>query len=73
MNGQSSETARTVMTVDRSHVLIPALADEKLDWIFDSGSAYHLCGDREMFSTYAACDGGLVWMANNTLSKVVGK
>ncbi|GFS33593.1 hypothetical protein Acr_00g0029480 [Actinidia rufa] len=26
-------------------------------------SAYYLCGDREMLSTYAACDSGLVWMA----------
>ena len=26
-----------------------------------------------MFSTYAACDGGLVWMANNKLTRVVGK
>ena len=74
MNGQSSKIARTtVMTVDKSHVLIPALADKKLDWIFDSGSAYHLCEDREMFSTYATCDGRLVWMANNTPSRVVVK
>ena len=25
-----------------------------------------------MFSTYAACDDGLVWMANNIASRVVG-
>ena len=26
-----------------------------------------------MFSTYAAHDGGLVWMTNNTLSRFIGK
>ena len=28
--------------------------------------------DREMFSTYVACE-GLVWMVNNTANRVVGK
>ncbi|GFZ21319.1 hypothetical protein Acr_29g0004810 [Actinidia rufa] len=39
----------------------------------NQGSAYHLCGDREMFSAYATCDSGLVRMAHNTTSSVVGK
>ena len=61
------------MDVDESEVLLTALADGKLDWILDSSNAYHLCGDRDMFSTYAAYDGRLVWMENNTLSRVVDK
>ncbi|GFY82810.1 hypothetical protein Acr_02g0010500 [Actinidia rufa] len=36
------------------------------------GNAYYLCRDREVVSTYAACE-GRVWMANNTASRVVGK
>ena len=70
---QSSDTAATaVMAVDESDVLLAASDDGKSDWILDSGSAYHLCRDREVFSTYAACE-GRIWMANNTSSRVVGR
>ncbi|GFY85700.1 UDP-glucosyl transferase 89B1 [Actinidia rufa] len=70
---QSSDTAATaVMAVDESEVLLAASDDGKSDWVLDSGSAYHLCRDREVFSTYAACE-GRIWMANNTSSRVVGR
>ncbi|GFZ10796.1 hypothetical protein Acr_22g0001940 [Actinidia rufa] len=64
----------TVMAVDEDEidVLLVASEDGKLDWVLDLDSAYHLCRDREMFSTYVACE-GRVWMANNTASRVVGK
>ncbi|GFS38819.1 hypothetical protein Acr_00g0059610 [Actinidia rufa] len=48
------------------------LDDGKSDWVLDSSSAYHLCRDREVFSTYAACE-GRIWMTNNTSSRVVGR
>ncbi|GFY85861.1 hypothetical protein Acr_04g0005990 [Actinidia rufa] len=57
---------------DESDVLLVASEDGKLDWVLNSGSAYHLCRDREVFSIYAACK-GRVWMAKNTASRVVGK
>ncbi|GFZ19211.1 hypothetical protein Acr_27g0009500 [Actinidia rufa] len=60
------------MAVDESEVLLAVSDNGKLDWVLDSGSAYHLCRDREVFSTYAACE-GRIWMANNTSSRVVGK
>ncbi|GFY93939.1 hypothetical protein Acr_09g0003850 [Actinidia rufa] len=70
---QSSDTAATaVMAVDESEVLLAASDNGKSDWVLDSGSAYHLCRDREVFSTYAACE-GRIWMANNTSSRVVGR
>ncbi|GFZ08239.1 hypothetical protein Acr_20g0000470 [Actinidia rufa] len=72
---QSSDTAATaVMAVDENEfdVLLAASDDGKSDWVLDSGSAYHLCRDREVFSTYAACE-GRIWMANNTSSRVVGR
>ncbi|GFZ02299.1 actin depolymerizing factor 1 [Actinidia rufa] len=59
------------MAVDESEVLA-ASDNGKSDWVLDSGSAYHLCRDREVFSTYAACE-GRIWMANNTSSRVVGR
>ncbi|GFZ05667.1 hypothetical protein Acr_17g0012390 [Actinidia rufa] len=70
---QPSNTAATaVMAVDESEVLLAASDNGKSDWVLVSGSAYHLCRDREVFSTYAACE-GRIWMANNTSSRVVGK
>ncbi|GFZ13173.1 hypothetical protein Acr_23g0015580 [Actinidia rufa] len=57
---------------DEIDVLLAASDDGKSDWVLDSGSAYHLCRDREVFSTYAACE-GCIWMANNTSSRVVGR
>ncbi|GFY81184.1 hypothetical protein Acr_01g0009930 [Actinidia rufa] len=56
---------------DESDVLLAASVDGKSDWELNSGTAYHLCRDREVFSTYAACE-GCIWMANNTASRVVG-
>ncbi|GFS44706.1 UDP-Glycosyltransferase superfamily protein [Actinidia rufa] len=71
---QSSDTAATAVMADDDEidVLLAASDDGKSDWILDSGSAYHLCRDREVFSTYAACE-GRIWMANNTSSRVVGR
>ena len=53
-------------------VFLVASTDGKLDWILNSGSAYHLCRDREMFSAYAACE-RLIRMENNTANRVIGK
>ncbi|GFS43238.1 hypothetical protein Acr_00g0084320 [Actinidia rufa] len=72
---QSSETtATTVMAVDEDEidVLLAVSKDGKSNWVLDSGSAYHLCRDREVFSTYATCE-RCIWMANNTASRVVSK
>ncbi|GFY95794.1 hypothetical protein Acr_11g0001000 [Actinidia rufa] len=67
-----ARAATAVMVVDESEVLLAASEDGKSDWVLDSSSAYHLCRDREVFSTYAACE-GRIWMANNTSSRVVGR
>ncbi|GFZ09772.1 hypothetical protein Acr_21g0003710 [Actinidia rufa] len=71
---QSSETAATTVIAEddnESDVLLEVSGDGKLDWVLDSGSAYHLCRDKEVFSTYAACE-RRVWLANNRTSRVVG-
>ncbi|GFZ19230.1 HXXXD-type acyl-transferase family protein [Actinidia rufa] len=71
---QSSDTAATAVMADEDEidVLLVASDDGKSDWVLDSSSAYHLCRDREVFSTYAACE-GRIWMANNMSSRVVGR
>ncbi|GFY94083.1 hypothetical protein Acr_09g0005290 [Actinidia rufa] len=72
--GHHRDTAAiTVMAdEDESDILLATSEDGKSDWVLDSGSAYHLCRDREIFSTYAACK-GRIWIANNTFSRVVGR
>ncbi|GFS41799.1 hypothetical protein Acr_00g0076500 [Actinidia rufa] len=70
--GRTVSSATAVMVVDKSDVLLAASDNGKSDWILDSGSAYHLCRDREVFSTYAPCE-KCIWMANNTSSRVVGR
>ncbi|GFY96511.1 hypothetical protein Acr_11g0008170 [Actinidia rufa] len=62
------------MAVDEEEndVLLAASDDGKSDWVLDSDSAYHLCRDREVFSTYAPCE-GRIWMTNNIASRVVGR
>ncbi|GFZ00426.1 hypothetical protein Acr_14g0000620 [Actinidia rufa] len=71
---QSSNTAATTVMADEDEidVLLAASDNGKSDWVLDSGSAYHLCRDREVFSTYVACE-GRIWMANNTASRVIGR
>ncbi|GFY82702.1 AT-hook motif nuclear-localized protein 1 [Actinidia rufa] len=70
---RARETASaSVMTDSDNDAFLVSSADENPDWVLDSGSTYHFCRDRKMFSTYAACE-GLVRMANNTTNKVVGK
>ncbi|GFZ11183.1 protein kinase superfamily protein [Actinidia rufa] len=60
------------MTDSDNDAFLVSSTDENPNWVLDSGSAYHFCRDKKMFSTYAACE-GLVRMANNTTNKVVGK
>ncbi|GFY87494.1 hypothetical protein Acr_05g0011330 [Actinidia rufa] len=70
---QSSETASASMMTDSDNdAFLVSSADENPDWVLDSGSAYHFCRDRKMFSTYATCK-GLLRMAKNTTNKAVGK
>ncbi|GFY91763.1 hypothetical protein Acr_08g0001590 [Actinidia rufa] len=51
------------MAVDENEfdVLLAASDNGKSDWVLDSGSAYHLCRDIEVFSTYAACEDVYGW------------
>ena len=60
------------MTDSDSDIFLVVSADEKLDWILDSGSTYHLCIDRDVFSTYAECE-RLIRMVNNMGNRVVSK
>ncbi|GFZ02780.1 hypothetical protein Acr_15g0013880 [Actinidia rufa] len=70
----SQDTAAiAVMAVDESDVLLAASDNGKSDWVLDSGSAYHLCRDRERCSLHMQHARDVLWMANNTSSRVVGR
>ena len=60
------------MTGYESDILLVA-SDGRSDCVLDSGNFYHVCGDKRLFSTYTTCDGGLLYMTNNTPARVVGK
>ncbi|KAG8489413.1 hypothetical protein CXB51_017856 [Gossypium anomalum] len=36
------------------------------EWILDSGCSFHMCPNREWFSTYSLVEGGVVRMGNNS-------
>ncbi|KAG8478618.1 hypothetical protein CXB51_028426 [Gossypium anomalum] len=42
------------------------------EWILDSGCSFHMCPNREWFSTYSSVEGGVMRMGNDSSSKVVG-
>ncbi|KAK5825428.1 hypothetical protein PVK06_020262 [Gossypium arboreum] len=42
------------------------------EWILDSGFSFHMCPNREWFSTYSLVEGGVVYMGNDSSSKVIG-
>ncbi|KAI4363876.1 hypothetical protein MLD38_020041 [Melastoma candidum] len=44
----------------------------KEQWILDSGCSYHMCPNRDWFTTYTPVAGGVVLMGNNATCSVVG-
>jgi hypothetical protein len=43
------------------------------EWILDSGCFYHMCPNRDLFSTYETYNGGVVLIGNNVVCNVEGK
>ncbi|GJX63034.1 zf-CCHC domain-containing protein [Tanacetum coccineum] len=46
---------------------------EPNEWIKDSGCSRHMTGNKDLFSTYEAINGGNVVFGSNTKSKIFGK
>ncbi|KAG8500910.1 hypothetical protein CXB51_002999 [Gossypium anomalum] len=42
------------------------------EWILDLGCSFHMCPNREWFSTYSSVEGEVVRMGNDSSSKVIG-
>ncbi|GJV90244.1 retrovirus-related pol polyprotein from transposon TNT 1-94 [Tanacetum coccineum] len=43
------------------------------EWIKDSGCSRHMTGNKDLFSTYEAINGGNMVFGSNTKSKIIGK
>ena len=76
-NSQNNNTAEASVAADESDgtVFIASanVVRSSDEWILDSGCSYHICPNRDCFSTYESYDGGYVLMGNNAPCKVVGK
>ncbi len=46
--------------------------DSSVEWIVDTGAAYHCVPRRELFTTYEAGDFGITNMGNQSVSQIVG-
>ncbi|KAH9678917.1 hypothetical protein KPL71_025907 [Citrus sinensis] len=57
---------------DSAGVLLVTGTQTNGKWVLDSGCTYHMCPDRNFFSSYRLFNGGEVMMGNNSLCKVVG-
>ncbi|GJX74557.1 copia protein [Tanacetum coccineum] len=61
-----------LMALDNNEVRLKVKL-ELDDWIKDSGCSRHMTGNKDLFSTYEAINGGNVVFGSNTKSKIIGK
>ncbi|KAK3016566.1 hypothetical protein RJ639_005827 [Escallonia herrerae] len=54
------------------NVLSVTISSSDGGWILDTGCSYHMCPNRDWFTTYHSFDGGKVLMGNDVACKVVG-
>ncbi|KAH9767170.1 hypothetical protein KPL71_011175 [Citrus sinensis] len=57
---------------ETAEVLIATKEKTQGQWVLDSGCTFHMSPNRNYFTTYQSCDGGMVLMGNNSVCKVVG-
>ena len=58
---------------DSAGVLIATNAQTKGNWFLDSGCSFHMCLNKNLFTNYETCDGGIVVMGNDSSCRVVGR
>ncbi|KAH9678410.1 hypothetical protein KPL71_025698 [Citrus sinensis] len=56
---------------ETAEVLIATKEKTQGQWVLDSGCTFHMSPNRNYFTTYQSCDGGMVLMGNNSVCKVV--
>ncbi|KAH9769644.1 hypothetical protein KPL71_012096 [Citrus sinensis] len=58
---------------DLAGVLIATDAQTKGNWVLDSGCSFHMCPNKNLFTNYETCDGGIVVIGNDSSCRVVGR
>ncbi|KAA3487396.1 Retrovirus-related Pol polyprotein from transposon TNT 1-94 [Gossypium australe] len=55
-------------------LLVSTIERSKLtsEWVLDSRCSYHMCSDKDWFSTYSPVKGEVVLMGNNSPCKIIG-
>ena len=48
------------------------MADHSDEWVLDSGCTYHMCPNKEWFSSFKELEGGVVFMGNDSACKTAG-
>ncbi|GJV37347.1 retrovirus-related pol polyprotein from transposon TNT 1-94 [Tanacetum coccineum] len=61
-----------LMALDNNEVRLKVKLEPD-EWIKDSGCSRHMTGNKDLFSSYKAIDGGNVVFGSNTKSKIIGK
>ncbi|GKC22127.1 retrovirus-related pol polyprotein from transposon TNT 1-94 [Tanacetum coccineum] len=61
-----------LMALDNNEVCLKVKLEPD-EWIKDSGCSRHMTGNKDLFSTYEAINGGNVVFGSNTKSKIIGK
>ncbi|KAH9684927.1 hypothetical protein KPL70_013734 [Citrus sinensis] len=57
---------------ETAEVLIASKEKIQGEWVLDSRCTFHMCPNRNYFTSYQSCDGGMILMGNNFICKVVG-
>ncbi|GKE45164.1 retrovirus-related pol polyprotein from transposon TNT 1-94, partial [Tanacetum coccineum] len=63
----------TCLVAQASSEICLAVEMEPDEWIKDSGCSKHMAGNRKLFSTYKAYNGGNVIFGSNLLGNIIGK
>lgn len=74
-NDNKNPTANVVHVIDDDTELAmigSSLPHHSEEWILDSGCTYHMCPNRDWFSSFEELDGGSVFMGNDNTCKTKG-
>ncbi|GJY34031.1 retrovirus-related pol polyprotein from transposon TNT 1-94 [Tanacetum coccineum] len=71
-DGDDSKDVICLMALDNNEVRLKVKLEQD-EWIKDSGCSRHIMGNKDLFSTYEAINGGNVVFGSNTKSKIIRK
>ncbi|GJU18603.1 retrovirus-related pol polyprotein from transposon TNT 1-94 [Tanacetum coccineum] len=73
LDGSTDSTKEEICLMAHENEVRQKVKLELDEWIKDSGCSRHMTGNKKLFSTYKAINGGNVLFGSNTESKIIGK